>query len=158
LIGRYRKCRAARGIAPLFLLVLLTGCEENGTVRVVRVVDGDTIVIESGERVRYIGIDTPELMREGREAEPLAEEARALNSRLVEGKWVRLEFDQEHRDRFGRILAYVWMEEVMVNEELLRAGLARSKDYPPNLRHQAKFDQIEAEAKRKRFGLWGVPP
>ncbi len=144
--------------AALFLIVLLglsSYCRPKAEFQVVRVIDGDTIVIENNERVRYIGMDTPELARGKRPAEPYADEAKAFNQRLVGGKRVRLEFDKEERDRFGRLLAYVYVGEVMVNEELVRSGLARAAAYPPNLRYRSRFEKLEEEAKEDGRGIWG---
>ena len=119
-----------------------------------RVVDGDTIVIEGGERVRYIGMDTPEL--EG--AEPGAEAATEANRELVEGREVRIVLDVEHRDQYGRLLAYVYADGVFVNAELLRRGLAQLVTYPPNVRHEAQFRGLQREARQAGRGLWAHRP
>jgi micrococcal nuclease len=119
-----------------------------------RVVDGDTIVIEGGERVRYIGIDTPEM--DGRE--PGAEAATEANRELVEGRTVRLVLDVEHRDQYGRLLAYVYADDVFVNAELVRRGLAQIVTYPPNVRHEAQFRSLQREARQAGRGLWAHRP
>lgn len=109
---------------------------------VVRVLDGDTIEVELGgerERVRYIGIDTPEMGDERPEIRALAFEARRANARLVEGRRVRLELDVEKRDRYGRLLAYVWVGDTLVNEALVRAGYAAPYTFPPNVRYVEGF-------------------
>ena len=133
---------------------LSLSCEEKTDFLVVRVIDGDTIVLENNERVRYIGIDTPELPRGRKGGGAFAFEAKAYNQELVEGRRVVLEYDEQKRDRFGRILAYVYRGDVMINEELLRAGLARAVSYPPDLRHREIFERIEREAREKGLGLW----
>jgi len=138
----------------IVISMIALSCEEKSEFLVVRVIDGDTIVLGNNERVRYIGIDTPELSSARKVEETFAREAKEYNQELVEGKRVRLETDEKKRDRFGRILAYVYRENVMINEELLRAGLAREVSYPPNLRHQKKFKIAEDEAKRMGRGLW----
>ena len=131
----------------------------DGTV--VRVVDGDTITVRLGERVesvRYIGVNTPELARNGREEQPGARQAHAANRRLVEGKHVRLELDVQSRDRYGRLLAYVWIADTMINAELLRLGMAQVMTVPPNIRHRDHFRTLERTARQSRKGLWADPP
>jgi len=119
--------------------------------RVTRVIDGDTIVIEGGVRVRYIGVDAPELYPE---AQACGIEARQANCRLVEGKTVRLERDVSDTDRYGRWLRYVYVDGVMVNAELVRQGLARARAYPPDTKYQDCLREMEAEAGRAGRGLW----
>ena len=109
---------------------------------VVRVVDGDTIVVEIAgerERVRYIGVDTPELDDPRPEVRALARAARRANAELVEGRRVRLELDAEKRDRYGRLLAYAWIGDTLVNEALVRRGYAAPYTYPPNVRYAERF-------------------
>jgi micrococcal nuclease len=126
-----------------------------------RVVDGDTITVRLGERVekvRYIGMNTPELARPGRAEQAGARQAHAVNRRLVAGKRVRLELDVQARDRYGRLLAYVWVGDTMVNAELLRLGMAQVMTVPPNVRHQAVFLKLERAAREAGRGLWRQPP
>jgi micrococcal nuclease len=127
---------------------------------VVRVVDGDTINVQIGERVekvRYIGVNTPELRHPSRGEEPGARQAHEVNRRLVEGRRVRLELDVQARDRYGRLLAYVWVGDTMVNAELLRLGFAQVMTVPPNVRHQALFTKLQRDARAAGRGLWGAP-
>lgn len=120
-----------------------------------RVVDGDTVVLFSGERVRYIGVNTPELHHPQKPVEWYAREAKEFNRRLVEGKKVRLEFDVERRDRYRRLLAYVFLEDgTFVNAELVRQGYAQVMTYPPNVKHADLFLQLEREARAAERGLW----
>jgi len=127
------------------------GCHKTGNlVSVTRVIDGDTIEIEGGYYVRYIGIDTPE------KGEPLYGEATEANRNLVEGKKVYLEKDVEDKDEYGRLLRYVWVDNTMVNAELVRLGYAYSYSYPPNTKYQAYFLQLEKEAREQRLGLWSL--
>jgi len=121
----------------------------------VRVVDGDTIVLDGGERVRYIGIDTPETKHPSKPVQWMGREASAANRRLVEGRRVRLEYDVERKDRYGRTLAYVWVGHVMVNERLVRAGYAKVSTYPPNVKHTDRFLRAQRKAKEAGRGLWG---
>lgn len=109
---------------------------------VVRVIDGDTIEMELAgeiERVRYIGIDTPEMNDRRAAVRELAAEAKAANARLVEGRRVRLELDVEKRDRYGRLLAYVFVGDTMVNEALVRSGHAAPYTFPPNVKYVERF-------------------
>jgi micrococcal nuclease len=127
-------------------------------VSVTEVIDGDTIVIEGGERVRYIGINTPETKHPTKGVEPFGHEASEANRRLAEGKKVRLEFDVQERDRYGRLLAYVYLlDGTFVNLELVRQGYAQVATYPPNVKHQEEFLEAQGEARAAGRGLWGEP-
>jgi len=126
---------------------------------VARAVDGDTVVLVGGERVRYIGVDTPELHHPKRPVEAYAREAWAFNRRLVEGKQVRLEFDVQRRDRYGRLLAYVFLEDgTFVNAELIQQGYAQILTIPPNVKYQERFLVWQRQAREARRGLWGRHP
>ena len=123
--------------------------------KVVAVIDGDTIdvVIDSKrERVRYIGIDTPEFI-DG-QAECYADEATKANQALVLGNVVRLEPDQENRDRFGRLLRYVYVDEILVNDALVRDGFATTLTIPPNTRFASAFSERQSLAQSEGRGLW----
>ena len=125
---------------------------------VVRVVDGDTIHVRIGarvEKVRYIGVNTPEVHHPRKGEEPGGREAAEVNRRLVEGKSGRLELDVQERDRYGRLLAYVWVGDVMVNAELVRLGYAQVMTIPPNVRYQEIFVKLQREAREAGRGLWG---
>jgi len=118
---------------------------------VTAVIDGDTIEIQGGKHVRYIGIDTPEM------GEPLYEEARDKNKELVLGKTVRLAICKaEQTDKHGRLLAYVYTGQTMVNIELLRGGYARILTIPPcGVEKAEEFRLYQKEAMEKKTGLWG---
>ncbi len=136
----------------LFLLLLICGCTSPpDTALVIQVIDGDTIVIEGGYRVRYIGIDTPEIHPQ-REAYGM--KALQANRELVEGKIVRLEQDVSQTDRYGRLLRYVYVDGIFVNAELVRLGLAEAKAYPPDIKHQEDLEELEAEARQAGRGIW----
>jgi len=129
------------------------------TARVARVVDGDTIrvVLPSGEEpVRYIGIDTPESVKPGSPVECFAKRASAYNERLVGGEPVRLVYDTERRDRYGRLLAYVYRarDGLFVNAELVRRGFATVATFPPNVRHEREFRRLARQARLSGRGLW----
>ena len=129
---------------------------------VVRLVDGDTIHVQVNghvEKVRYIGVNTPEIHHPRKGEEPGGREAREVNRRLVEGRSVRLEPDVQQRDRYGRLLAYVWVRqddggEVMVNAELVRLGYAQVMTIPPNVKHASLFVKLHREAREAGRGLW----
>lgn len=127
------------------------------TARVIHVIDGDTIRVRIGHRhetVRYIGVNAPEIDHPDRAAQPFGREAAAANRRLVKGEIVRLELDVERRDRYGRLLAYVYVGDVMVNAELVARGYAQAMTIPPNVRHQRLLVKLEREARRRQLGLW----
>jgi micrococcal nuclease len=147
----------------LFSLPLSSGTSGflSTTVRVQEVIDGDTVILTDGEHLRYIGIDAPEIRRKikGRwlyRPEPLAEEAKSRNERLVMGKALTIEFDQERKDRYGRLLAYVYVNDLFINAELIREGYARLLILPPNVRHADLFLRLEREAMRERKGIWNM--
>jgi micrococcal nuclease len=127
-------------------------------VGLLRVVDGDTIWVRmpdgTEEKVRYIGIDAPEVAHEGTRADYLGEEASARNALLLGSDPLSLELDVEKRDPYGRLLAYVWAGEVFVNERLVLDGYARAHDYPPNLSRQPRLREAERKAKAAQVGLW----
>jgi len=141
----------------VFLLFLsLPGCAApspttTDTVRVIEVIDGDTITIAGGDRVRYIGIDTPEIHPQ---VEAFGLEAWQANRELVEGKTIRLERDISETDKYGHLLRYIWVDGTMVNAELVRRGLAEAKAYPPDTRYQIYLEQVEAEARQAGRGMW----
>lgn len=130
------------------------------TQQVERVVDGDTLLLANRARVRLIGIDTPETVKPNTPVEPWGAEATAFTKDFVAGggsgnNTVRLEFDRERVDQYDRFLAYVYVGEAMLNEELLRAGLARMEpQYRYDQAMKRRFRQAEDEAKSKKLGIW----
>ena len=126
-----------------------------GEVLVTRVIDGDTIQIEGGAKVRYIGIDTPETVDPRTSVQCFGKEAAAKNRGLVEGKRVRFEKDVSETDKYGRLLRYVFIGETFVNETLVREGYAFSSPYPPDVKYQDVFDKAAKFAKANDKGLWG---
>ena len=147
-----RPKRPARSALPaLALLLALAGTALPGApARVTRVLDGDTVVLESGERVRYLGINTPET------GEPFAAEATARNAALVRGRAVTLETDTEIRDQYGRLLAFVHVGGISVSATLIREGLAHVLLIPPNAKHAGSFLALQREAQEARRGIWGA--
>lgn len=119
------------------------------------VTDGDTIRLTNGERVRYIGIDAPELWESVETMSQAGRAAKRQNEKLVAGKRVLLALDRQKRDRFGRLLAYVHTKDgTFVNAELLRAGYAGTLRVPPNTKHSEEFERLLAEARAQKRGLW----
>lgn len=144
--------RRAWLLAIIFLLLLVSGCQSPPTTaRVIRVIDGDTIVIEGNYRVRYIGIDTPEVHPQ---VEAFGLEAWQANRELVEDKIVRLEVDVSEVDKYGRLLRYVYVDDIFVNAELVKQGLAYVQAYPPDTRHQDYLEKLEQEARQAGRGMW----
>lgn len=146
-----------RGLALLLLAVWLGGCaaDEASTAVVERVIDGDTLVLESGETVRLIGVDAPEIAKDGRPGQPYSQRAKAFVRRLAEGKTVRLERDAQERDRYGRLLAYVYLPDgSMLNERLLAEGYALQMTIPPNVRYAERLLAAERRARDEKRGLW----
>jgi len=128
---------------------------------VTRVVDGDTVKVRIGGRVdtvRYIGMDTPETVKPGAPVQCYGKDASAFNRRLVAGQRVRLALDAEPRDRYGRLLAYVYRRSdgLFVNAELVRQGFARTLTIPPNVGHLRELRGLEAAAQARRTGLWSA--
>jgi len=125
------------------------------TYLVIRVVDGDTIELEDGTKVRYIGVNTPETVDPNSSVECYGKEASIENKRLVEGKKVRLEKDVSDTDKYGRLLRYVWVEDVFVNDYLVKEGYANVSTYPPDIKYQDTFLKSEKYARDLGKGLWG---
>jgi len=133
-----------------------------GWYEVVRVVDGDTVVVEPnpspaserGRTVRLIGVDTPETVHPSKPVEHFGREASAFTKRMAAGRRVRLEFDQERQDRYGRTLAYVYLEDgTLLNAELIRQGYGHAYTRFP-FRYLEEFRALEREAREQRRGLW----
>ena len=160
--------RATR-LLPL-LLVLLAGAagfvvwdrdqpDSGGAATVTRVVDGDTVDVRLDgreEKVRLIGVDTPESVKPGTPVECFAKAASAETRRLVQGRRVTLRFDAERRDRYGRLLAYVYRDGLFVNAELVERGYARTLTIPPNVAHAEEFTRLARDAREAGRGLWGA--
>lgn len=123
---------------------------------VTEVEDGDTIVIGTGEKVRYIGIDSPETKLPKLGVDDYYGKASAdFNRNLVMGKRVRLEYDKQLRDRYNRLLAYVYIGDTFVNAEMIRQGHALAASFPPNTKHADTFMQLMGEAIDNKRGVWG---
>jgi micrococcal nuclease len=173
-LARVRRSVALLAVALLALAYAWTARRDGGAAdpggadaagglrgRVVRVTDGDTIRVALPgrvERVRYIGIDTPEEVKPDTPVQCFARRAAAENGHLVAGREVRLVLDVEPRDRFGRLLAYVYRarDGLFVNDALVRGGYARTLTIPPNVRYAARFADHARRARRAGRGLWSA--
>jgi micrococcal nuclease len=123
-----------------------------GGITVARVIDGDTFVLSGGKHVRLVGIDTPE------KGEPFADAARALADSIFRGRAVRLEFDKKNQeDKYGRILAYAYVDGVSYNELILRRGLARVYLFRGNQPHRDQLLSAQNEARKAKRGIWSLP-
>lgn len=152
----------SRILPALFSCLLLTSCfggeddNDRDKVLVERILDGDTVELSDGRKVRYLGVDTPEL----KDGDCYAKEAKQFNESLVLLKEVELELDDNPTDMYGRTLAYVWLKtgsgERMVNEELLLKGYARTLFIPPNNKYKSELQAAEAAAVASGAGLWSA--
>lgn len=156
----------------LFFLLPTAVIAQTFTAKVIRVIDGDTIKVDlqgQPESVRLIGIDTPECRANGkamRDSEHSGQDMAAIvsqgreataftRSKVKKGDTVRLETDVQQRDKYRRLLAYVWLSDgTMLNEAIVRAGYAQAVTYPPNVKYQAIFQEAAREAREKGRGLW----
>ncbi|MBO8159597.1 thermonuclease family protein [Thermosyntropha sp.] len=156
-----RKFKFLRLGIVLALILFLAGCGgEKGQelYEVLRVIDGDTIVIDYNgkeEKVRMIGVDTPETKHPRKGVEFYGKEASEFTRNLLEGEKVKLVFDVQERDKYGRLLAYVYKDDVMVNELLIKEGYARVLTIPPNVKYADRFLEEERKAREEGCGLWG---
>lgn len=154
-----KKMKPCKRLILICLLVLLspTACSADTKYRVRWVVDGDTIILADGQKVRYIGINAPELAREDHVEEPYAEEASRFNARLIMHKQVRLEFDIEPNDRFQRRLAYIFLNDgTFVNAEMLSQGYAYLLYVRPNVKYVDVLLDAQRAAMSAKRGIWST--
>ena len=163
----------------LLLICLLIGCsvEENSTsaveiskkeqklensslnhiqYEVIRVIDGDTVELKNGERLRYNDIDTPETVHPSKPVECYGPQASAKNKELVEGEIILVELGNPEKDRYGRLLGYVYIDDLFVNAELVRGGYAEVNSYGNLGSKLSNLLDIEKNAKKSMNGLWGA--
>ncbi len=124
--------------------------------KVIRVIDGDTFEIEGGERVRLIGIDTPESVKPNSPVECFGKESSEYLKSLIEGKEVRLERDRTDRDRYARLLRYAYVGDVFVNEKVVSEGYAEAIAYKPDTAKQDILDRAEEAARSEQRGRWAI--
>lgn len=132
---------------------------DGGPHDVERIIDGDTLLMAGGHRVRLIGVDTPETKHPDQPVDPLGEVATLLTRELIGSQPVLLEFDRQRRDRYHRLLAYVWVADGrLLNEELVRSGLSPAQtQYPYRQDMKRRFVTAEQEARAARRGMWAEP-
>ena len=124
------------------------------TYKVIKVIDGDTIEIEGGQKVRYIGMNTAEINNKNPVKLCFAQKAMEKNKELVEGKEIKLEKDVSETDKYGRLLRYVYIGDIFVNDYLVRNGFAQIATYPPDVKYQKQFQEAQKQAKNNNLGLW----
>ncbi len=135
-------------VSAWHILTSFEGALKRQRAFVIEVIDGDTIVIEGGVKVRLIGINAPE------RGEEYYEEAKSFLMDKILYREVILERDVDDKDAYGRILRYVWLNDELINAEIVRLGLAVAKVHRPNVKYQHLIEAAEHEAKVKRVGLW----
>lgn len=121
---------------------------------VAKVIDGDTFVLKTGQHIRLIGINAPELHHPTLGEQPYGKEAKKHLEELILGKKVRLEFDVQTHDKYGRLLAYVYVDKIFVNAKMVEDGYAQVMTVPPNVKYQELFLKLQREAMEKGKGLW----
>lgn len=138
-----------------FLVIFFLNATQAAEYRqCIRVVDGDTIVLDSNERVRLIGVDTPETVHPSKPVEFFGKEASAFTKRTVEGKKVRLEYDWQRKDKYGRTLAYVYLSDgTFLNAEIIKQGYGHAYTKFP-FKYLETFRKYEREAREQGRGLW----
>ncbi len=133
------------------------------SAKVVRVIDGDTVELETKQKVRYVGMDTPELHHPKKPVQCFAQVAYEKNKELVEGKIVKLEKDVSETDKYGRLLRYVYLPQqekettssgLMINDYLVRQGYAYATTFTPDIKYQDQFLNAQREARENNRGLW----
>lgn len=130
--------------------------------KVTSVIDGDTIVVEGGHKVRYIGINAPETSKDtsGKKTgeQCFADESYLENKRLVEGKVIKLVRDVSNTDKYGRLLRYVYVNDIFINDYLVINGYAKTMTIKPDVRYYEKFKVSQSHAKSKNLGIWKACP
>lgn len=124
-------------------------------VLITRVIDGDTVEIEGGQKIRLIGVDAPESVHPQKPVECYAKVASETLKQWLEGKKVVLEKDVSETDRYGRLLRYIWLDGENVNQRLVQEGFAYASSYPPDIKNQEKLQALQEDARVQSKGLWG---
>ena len=138
----------------LFILFLSISCSNSQILICARVIDGDTIVLSNGEKVRLIGVDTPETKHPKKPVEYYGKEATAFTKKMVGGRVVKLKYDVQRRNKYGRLLAYVYlMNGTFLNAEIIKQGYGHAYTRFP-FKHMEQFKQYEKEAQEAKRGLW----
>ena len=144
----------------LILICFSIIAQQARTVKVLRVIDGDTFVLTTGEKIRLLGVDTPELNSIDSREKLLAQQATLLTKNFADGKTVKLTLDGKTKDIFGRTLAYVWLtnkegrDSLFLQAELLKSGLARILMYDNKKMYYSLFYNLRNTARRNKLGIW----
>jgi len=164
---RLRPIRNTASGGLLALLLLLAGIAQAGGfsvigtsrwVQVAHVIDGDTFAAANGERIRLLGINTPEVAHDREPGQPGGTEAKQRLTTLIGGKTVQLIPDRDRRDSYGRLLAQVYLQDgSWINGRLVREGYAHVYTFAPNFRWAGELLQAESQARRQRLGIWAQP-
>ena len=138
----------------IVFLLLFTACTNSQILICARVIDGDTIVLSNGEKVRLIGVDTPETKHPQKPVEYYGKEATAFTKKMVGGRVVKLKYDVQRRDEYDRLLAYVYlMNGTFLNAEIIKQGYGHAYTRFP-FKYMEQFKQYEKEAREAKRGLW----
>jgi len=152
-MNTYKHVRLALALTFFLLTAGYSSAQTWYTVKWVN--DGDTIVLANGWRVRYIGIDAPEIDHENQKAQPYGYKAKSINKKLVLSQKIGLEFDEERHDRYGRLLAYIFLPDgSFLNSRMLENGLAFYLHRRPNVKYDKRLLQAQQEAMKSQKGLW----
>ncbi|MBE1446312.1 thermonuclease family protein [Paenibacillus sp. OAS669] len=160
-----KKCGVIAAVLLMCMSVFLSACNEKKAlskesrepVKVERVIDGDTFEINQDgkkERVRMIGVDTPETKKADTPVMFYGKEASDYTAKRLENKTVELEWDVEKRDQYDRYLAYVWIGDELFNRTLVQEGYARMATFPPNVKYVDLFKKDQEAARKAQKGLW----
>jgi micrococcal nuclease len=142
-------------VIPILILFFLLSPSHAEIYKVKRVIDGDTLLLVNGERVRLIGVDTPETKHPRKPVQYFGREAYLFTKQMVDGKEARFEFERQKRDRYGRLLAYVYLlDGTFLNAEIIKQGYGFAYTRFP-FKYMEEFRRYEREAKENRRGLWG---
>jgi micrococcal nuclease len=155
LIGTYLQSRLTNWLNSAKKEAVVNVESSRQKIKIIRIVDGDMVEIETGEKVRYIGMDTPETKHPIKTVQCFGVEASEKNRQLVEGKIVEMEKDVSNTDKYGRLLRYIWLDGKMINEVLVTEGFARVLTYPPDVKYKDVFLAAEKQARELKKGLWG---
>jgi micrococcal nuclease len=149
-----RNRRLSTFAIPVLILFFLLSTSHAEIHKVKRVIDGDTLLLINGERVRLIGVDTPETKHPQKPVEYFGREAYLFTKKMVDGKEARFEFERQKRDRYGRLLAYVYLlDGTFLNAEIIKQGYGFAYTRFP-FKHMEEFRRYERDARENRSGLW----
>ena len=144
--------------APTISSIVIPTLLPKQLVKLSYVIDGDTIIVDGKKKVRYIGINTPELKTQISPDECFARKALDENKKILENKQIFMEKDVSEVDKYNRLLRYVWANNTFVNDYLIRNGFAKIDTYPPDTKYYLQFKQAQQEAKDNNRGLWRECP